>query len=143
MSIGFLFCSILVIGYFFRDYGRTPSKDRLERIADVKLPPTFKVLNDEFHDMMQDYSIDFDIQFDKSSTTEFIKSIKTSKFYNKNSFHIGAWKETDFIVVDSVEAVWCKSPKGFDFQGHEGNGYPFYHIELDTVTNILKYKELG
>jgi len=142
ISICILFCSILVIGYIFRDYGRTPSKDRLERIANVKLPPNFKVLKDEYQDMMQDYAILFDIQFDKNSTTEFIKSIKTSKFYNKNSFHKGAWTENDFIVVDSVKAVWCKSPNGFDFSGQEGHGFPAYYIELDTVTNILKYEEL-
>jgi hypothetical protein len=139
ISTCFLFCSILVIGYCFRDYGRTPSKDRLEKIANVNLPPNFKVLKDEYQDMMQDYCILYDIQFDKKSTTEFIKSIKTSKFYNAKAFHKGTWNENDFISVDFVKAVWCKSPKGFDFSRQDG--LTSYYIELDTVANILKYNE--
>ena len=137
-----LFCLLGAVIYFFKDYGRTPSKDRLEKISNVILPADFKVLKDEYHDMMQDYAILYDIEFDKKSTTEFIKSIKTSKFYNVKSFHTGAWKENDFIVVDRVKAVWSKSPKGFDFSGQEGHGLPSYYIELDTVINILKYEEL-
>lgn len=134
-----LLCFLGAMVYFFKDYGRTPSKERLEKISNVKLPTNFKVLKDEYQDMMQDYCILYDIQFDKNSTTEFIKSIKTSKFYNKNSFHKGAWAENDLIIVDSVKAVWCKSTKGFDFT--KPYGLTKYHIEFDTVANILKYNE--
>ncbi len=131
-------CLVGVVLYWFKDY-RTSSKDRLEKVSDVKLPTDFKVLKDEYQDMWQDYCILYDIQLANNGTTELIKNIKTSKFYNKNSFHNGAWTENDFIAVDSVKAVWCKSPTGFDFSRQDG--LTSYHIELDTVKNILKYNE--
>lgn len=141
INLGFilLLCFLGVLVYFLKDYGRTTSKDRLEKISYVNLPTDFRVLKDEYQDMMQDYCILYDIQFDKNSTTEFIKSIKSSKFYNKNSFHKGAWTENDFIAIDSAKAVWSKSPTGFDFSRQDG--LTSYYIELDTVTNILKYNE--
>lgn len=132
-------CLLGVMVYIFKDYGRTPSKDRLENIANVKLPTDFKVIKDEYQDMMQDYCILYGIQLDKKGMTELIVNIKASKFYNKNSFHNGAWTEKDFVSVDSVKAVWCKSKTGYDFSRQEG--LTLYHIELDTMTNILKYNE--
>ncbi|MES2836925.1 MAG: hypothetical protein V4667_05345 [Bacteroidota bacterium] len=139
VSVCILFFSIVIIGLFFSDFGRTSSNNRLEKKCDVKLPTEFKVLKDEYHDMMQDYCILYDIQFDKNSTKEFIKSIRKSKFYNAKSFHKGVWKEDDFILIDSIKAVWCSSPNGFDF--NRDDGLTTYYIELDTITNILKYNE--
>ncbi len=131
-------CLIGVLLYCFKDY-RTSSKDRLEKASDVKLPTDFKVLKDEYQDMMQDYCILYDIQLDNSATTELIKNIRTSKFFNKNAFHGGAWTENDFVAVDSIKAVWSKSPTGYDFSRQDG--LTSYDIELDTITNILKYNE--
>lgn len=131
-------CFLVVTVYFFKDY-RTPSKDRLEKSSEINLPKEYKVLKDEYQDMMQDYCILYEIQFDKNATIELIKNIKTSKFYNKNSFHKGAWTEDDFIVVDSKKGVWSKSPAGYDFSRLDER--TSYYIELDTITNILKYNE--
>jgi hypothetical protein len=131
-------CLVAVVLYCFKDY-RTSSKDRLEKISDIKLPADFKVLKDEYQDMWQDYCILYDIQLDNNATTELITNIKASKFYNKSSFHNAAWTEKDFVAVDSVKAVWCKSQTGYDFSRQDG--LTSYRIELDTVTNIIKYNE--
>jgi hypothetical protein len=131
-------CIIGVVLYSFKDY-RTPSKERLEKVSDIKLPINLKVLKDEYQDMWQDYCILYDIQLDNNSMPGLIRNIKSSKFYNKNCFHNGAWAEKDFISVDSVKAVWSKSPKGYDFSRPYNR--TTYYIELDTVTNILKYNE--
>ena len=131
-------CVIGIILYSFKDY-RTPSKDRLEKISDIKLPTDFKVLKDEYQDMWQDYCILYDIQLTNSSTTDLIQNIKQSKFYNSNSFHSGAWTEDDFILTDSTKAVWSKSTSGFDFTRQDG--LTSYSIQIDTVTNTLKYNE--
>ncbi len=130
---------LFIILYYLKDY-RISSKDRLEKISAVKLPENFKVLKDEYQDMLPDYSILYDIQFDRNSATELINNIKTSKFYNKDAFHKGAWVETDYITIDSVKAIWCKSPMGYDFSGEVGSTE--YYIELDTMTSILKYAEI-
>lgn len=129
-------CLFGVILYCFKDY-RASSKDRLESISDVKLPKNFKVIKDEYQDMLQDYSIFYDIQFNNNETTELIKNVKSSKFYTKKEIHNGV-AEKDFVTVDSVKAVWYKTTTGFRFLSP---GRTTYYIELDTLTNILKYKE--
>lgn len=131
-------CIISIVLYYFKDY-RTPSKERLEQSTDIKLPTDFKVLKDEYQDMMQDYDLFYDIQLRKNATTNLVKSIKQSRFYNSNLFHNGVWTESDFISADSMKAVWSKSPKGFDF--YRKNRGTQYYIKLDTVTNILQYNE--
>ena len=133
-----LLCLTGVVLFCFKDY-RTSSKDRLEKISGIKLPTNFKVLKDEYQDMWQDYCILYDIQFDKNSTTELIKNIKASKFYNDGSFYKVGWTEGYFMKVDSGKAVWSKSLKGYNFNWQDDR--IMYSIELDTVTNILKYNE--
>ena len=114
-------------------------KDRLEKISDVGLPANFKVLKDEYQDMWQDYCILYDIQFDKNATTELIKGIKTAKFYNSNVNPNSMLYDSLFITVDKEKAIWCKSEKGYRFSRQDG--LTTYSIELDTMTNILKYNE--
>jgi hypothetical protein len=127
-----------VLLFYFKDY-RRPSKDTLENISDIQLPTDFKVIKDEYHDMFQDYCIEYEIQFDKPLTTELIEKIKESKFYNSTLLHDGVWSETDFVTVDSAKAVWSKSTGGYDFNRQDGN--IIYSIELDTLTNNLKFNE--
>lgn len=134
-----LLCLLSLTLYYFNNYSRTSSKDRVEKISNVNLPTDFKVLKDEYQDMMQDYCVLYDIQFDKNSTTKFIESIKASKFYNAKSLHKGAWTQNDFILTDSTKAVWAKSPNGFAFTRQDK--LTSYYIQLDTVTNTLKYTE--
>ncbi|NOZ34540.1 MAG: hypothetical protein GXO80_04490 [Chlorobi bacterium] len=115
------------------------NNERLEKISDIKIPTDYKILKYEYHDMWQDYCIVYDIQFNNNSLKVLTKNIRTSKFYNANSFHKGLWLEHNFIIVDSVKAVWSKSPKGYDF--YRQDGLTYYSIELDTLTKILKYNE--
>jgi len=133
-----LLCLLGVVLYLFKDY-RTPSKDRLEKTSDVKLPSNFKVLKDEYQDMWQDYCIFYDIQFDKNATTELIKGIQSTKFYNPNVNPKSMLYDSLFIKVDNEKAVWCKSEKGYRFSRQDG--LTSYSIELDTLTNVLKYNE--
>lgn len=131
-------CLFGVVFYCFKDY-RTASKDRLEEVSDVKLPLDFKVLKDEYQDMWQDYCILYDIIFDNNATTELIKEIKASKFYNSNVNPNSMLYDSLFITVDNVKAIWCNSEKGYRFSRQDG--LTSYSIELDTLTNILKYNE--
>ena len=131
-------CLVGVVLYCFKDY-RTSSKDRLEKVSDVKLPKNFKVLKDEYQDMWQDYCILYDIQFDSIATTELIKAIKAAKFYNSNVNHSSMLYDSLFITVDNEKAIWCKSEKGYRFSRQDG--LTSYSIELDTLTNILNYNE--
>ncbi|MBX3164595.1 MAG: hypothetical protein KF900_08940 [Bacteroidetes bacterium] len=121
-----------------KDY-RTPSKDRLEQSSDIQLPTDFTVLKDEYQNVWQHYSITYEIQLNNNSVEKLIKSIKTSKFYNKNSFHNGIWDDVYFIKVNSGKALWAKTPKGYDFS--RGDGLTMYQIELDTLIGVLKYHE--
>lgn len=131
-------CSVCVVIYCFKDY-RTPSKVRLEKIADVKIPKGFNVLNDEYQDMVQDYYILYTIQFENRAMAEFIKSIQAAKFYNANVNPQSMPLDSLFIKIDNTKAIWCKSEKGYRFMRNDG--LTSYAIELDTVTNILNYTE--
>lgn len=131
-------CLIGIVLYYFKDY-RTSSRNRLEKISDIKLPTDFKVLKDEYQDMWQDYCILYDIQFDNTATRELMKSIKTAKFYNSNVNPNSMLYDSLFIEVDNEKAIWCKSEKGYRFSRQEG--LTIYSIELDTLRNILKYNE--
>jgi hypothetical protein len=131
----FLFGGVL---YCFKNY-RTSSKDRLEEISNISLPSHFIVLKDEYQDMLPHYCMLYIAQFHINSSKELISNIRKSKYFNLNSFYKGAWKENDFIMVDSVKAVWSKSAKGYDFSSQ--NGLTYYSIEFDTMTNILEYNE--
>ena len=71
------------------DLGRTPSKERLEKVCKVKLPKDCKVIKDDYQDMGQDYCIIYDLQLTDSSTSEFVNSIKTSLYYNPNVSYNG------------------------------------------------------
>lgn len=133
-----LLCVIWVILFCFRNY-RTPSNENLENISNVKLPSNYKVIRDEYDDMLQDYCIYYDIQLDSKSSKDFIKSIKSSKFYNAHYFHQGAWNDSVLIHVDSVKAAWIKSPKGYDFGKPDGRTTCF--ITFDTLTYKLSYQE--
>lgn len=131
-------CLIGVVLFCFKDY-RISSKDRLEKVSDLKLPTDLKVLKDEYQDMWQDYCILYDIQFDKNVMTELIKSIKATKFYNSNVNPNSMLYDSLFVKVDNEKAIWCKSEKGYRFSRQDG--LTSYSIELDTLTKILNYKE--
>ena len=127
-----------ILLFYFRDY-RTPSKERLENISNIKLPADFTVTKDEYEDMLQDYCINYEIQFDKKNLKELIQNIKKSKYYNPNSVHNDAWQDSDFIYSDSLKVVWLKSAKGYDFYCLKER--TTYSIELDTLNNKLLYNE--
>ena len=127
-----------ILLFYFRDY-RTSSKERLENISNIKLPSDYTVIKDEYQDMLQDYCINYEIQFDKNDLKELIQNIKKSKYYNSKSVHNDAWQESDFIDSDSLKAVWLKSPKGYDFNCIKER--LTFSIELDTLKNKLMYNE--
>jgi len=139
--LGFL-CIAGIVMYGFKDY-RKPSKRRIEDVADVHLPAGYRVIKDEYQDMWQDYAILYDIQLQHTSAAELITAIRASKFYNPDAFHEEYWKENDFIMVDSTKAVWARSPQGYDFSVSDVTSRNNVDIMFDTVTNILKYSEMG
>lgn len=130
------FCLIIVMLYCFKDY-RIPSKDRLEKAADVKLPKGFKVTKDEYQDMWQDYNISYTIQFDNAK--ELVKNIKQSKFYNPNVKSNSIIYDSLYINIDNEKAIWYKSETGYVFRR---NAPASYLIKFDTLTNILRYSEV-
>ena len=113
---------------------RTPSKDRVEKISDIKLPDRFKVIKDEYQDMIQDYSIIYEIQLDDKATGELIRSIQLSQYYNQDK---GIEKLTSRII-ERKDTGWLRYHSGHRFIK---NGRTEYYIKLDTTRNILIYNE--
>jgi hypothetical protein len=135
-----LVCITGVILFCFKD-NRTPSKERLEKIGDIKLPNTYQVLSDEYYDSFRGYSIEYKIRLATTATNELIKNIQGSKFYTARLFKDQKFDESDFIGTDSLKALWYKAPNGYNFNGSSTRMN--YIIELDTITSILKYNEFG
>jgi len=133
-----LLCITGVILFCFKDY-RTPSKDRLEKIADVRLPGSYQVLSDEYHNMLLDYSIEYKIKLAPTAANELIKNIKRSKFYTNRVFIYEELSEADYITADSVKGLWYKVRKGYNFSSTSIN--MDYNIEFDTITQVLTYDE--
>jgi hypothetical protein len=120
--------------------GRTPSKIRLEKACDVKLPADIVVIKDEYQDMAQDYSVIFDCKLSKTSMEEFIKSIKNSKYYNSKVEYSGLFTEDLYVRVDSTKSVWCKTKDGYIFNKSEIINHDYW-VWVDTVAMTIKYKE--
>lgn len=129
-------CLVGITLISLRNY-RTPSKERLEEISKIKLPLTFKVLRDEYQDMIQDYCIQYEIQFDNNGKKALIQNIKSSPFYNANSLGTGDY--SSYITIDSIKAVWANSPKGYEFS--KPYGLTTYIIRVDLIHNELSYQE--
>ena len=115
--------------YFFTSCDlRTSSKVRLEQISDVKLPDDFEVVKDEYQDMGQDYCILYNIKFDKTASSEFIESIKKSRFYEQHSN----------IKIDTLP-VWYKSNIGYVFRYKKQ--LTDYTIDFNVSDQSLNYQE--
>lgn len=131
-----ILCLAGITLFSFWNY-RTPSKERLEEISKIKLPSNFKVLKDEYQDMIQDYCIQYEIQFDDNGKNELIQSIKSSPFYNPNSF--GTSYYSSYIKIDSIKAVWARLPTGYEFS--KPDGLTTFFIKVDSIHNKLSYQE--
>lgn len=123
------------------DSGRTSSKERLEKACDIVLPKDNVVIKDEYQDMLQDYAVIYKFTLSKTSLTEFISSIKKSKYYNPSARHTGVFTDNMFLSVDSTRSVWCQSKEGYRFH-KSGNKIPTYSIEVDTITMTVEYQEI-
>ncbi|MFC6998742.1 hypothetical protein [Rufibacter roseus] len=127
-----LFCSC--------DWGRTPSKNRFQTAADIIIPTDIQIIQDEYQDMWQDYAIIYKIGLTPASTTQLIKSIHKSKYYDPvkaKSSILKAGSES----YNGVSGEWLDSEDGYLFQGKEGR--TFFSIELDTVNREAIFKELA
>ncbi|GAB2983361.1 hypothetical protein GCM10027049_20620 [Mucilaginibacter puniceus] len=116
------FFGLLAYSFFARsgllnDWGRTPSKERFEKNCHIKLPPNYKVLRDEYQDMMQDYAIYYTLKMDSVNLNALIKSIRKS-----NGF-------------------WQTSTTGYKF--HRQVGGTDYYVDVDTVNRIASFEEIA
>jgi hypothetical protein len=135
----FILLPILYSSYlYFHKDDRESSKDRLEEIADVKLPQKFRVLKDEFQDMWQDYALFYDIEFTEKQAQEFISSIHKSRHYLTNTIR---QNNNDSLQENSKDTVWTKTDKGYLFSTPSGRTN--YNIYFDTIKNVLKYEEIN
>ena len=140
LRINWLFI-LLPISFSFYVYlhkdDRESSKDRLEEVADVKLPKNFKVLKDEYQDMWQDYAIFYDIEFTDKQAQEFISSIHKSRHYLTNSTR---QNKSDSLQHNLNDTTWTKTDNGYLFS--KPFGRTSYNIDFDTIKNVLNYQEM-
>ena len=133
--LGFL-CFVVLFLFFFKG-DRTPSKDRLENISDVKLPHDIKVIKDEYEDMGQDFCIIYILQFNDQGAKEFSTSIRKSKYFNTLSLYKNFKRDSTFMKIKPEGAIWIKTYKGYEFSTYGCN----YTIYFDTISYKLEYQE--
>jgi len=135
-------CLIGVVLYCFKDY-RTPSKDRLESTINMKVPSDFKVVKDYYYDAapMPHYQILYDIKFSNQSSVELIHKINNSAFLNSKVKPTVELYDSSYILVNGINAVWCRSTTGYRFRRVDEKNLIYYNINFDTLTNILSYEE--
>jgi hypothetical protein len=141
LRINWLFILLPILFSFYvclQKVDRESSKDRLEEVADVKLPNNFKVLKDEYQDMWQDYAIFYDIEFTDKQAQEFISSIHKSRHYLTNTTR---QNNSDSLQYNSNDTTWTKTDKGYLFS--KPFGRTSYNIDFDTIKNILNYQEMN
>lgn len=126
---------------------RTPSHVRFSKACDIKLPRNIKVIKDKYHDLWQDFYIEYEVKLSKESQEKLIESIKQSKFYNPNRLindrinreMIGDIDKDMFLEIDGLRAVWVETENGYKFQTDSGRHS--YSAFVDTVSGIAKFEE--
>jgi hypothetical protein len=134
----FSLCLLGVVLYYFKDH-RTPSIKRIEQVSDIRLPEKIQVLRDEYQDMWRDYNIVYDVQLNNQDVKHLVESITSSKYFSNDFIQKANMPEDEIISDDIVNAVWFRSPQGYDFTRTDGQ--TVYRIEFDTLTKVLKYRE--
>ncbi len=126
MSIKFS-ASLVTILLFITSCGEKKSAERFEDVCGIALPEDVEVLKDEFIDAGKDYGIQFNVQMGPEDRRKCAASIRSSKLF----------------VNDTTEKsnAWQPTKRGFRFfRAKDG---VFYNIEVDTVSGVVTYNELG
>jgi hypothetical protein len=126
MSVKFSAAAIAVV-LFISSCSERKSRDRFEEVCGIALPEDVEVLKDEFIDAGKDYGIQFNVQMGPEDRRKCAASIRSSKlFTNDTTEKSNAWQPTQ---------------RGFRFfRAKDGI---FYNIEVDTVSGVVTYNELG
>jgi hypothetical protein len=117
---------------------RTSSKTRFEKACDIKLPRGYKVVRDEYQDMLQDFVIYFTIKFDSTSQKELTSNIRRSKYYD-DKFNIHPHDLPIDIVDPKLEAIWVNSFEGYRFINR--NFQHHFSVIVDTISNQAEFTE--
>lgn len=130
---------IILLGILSSCSYRTPSQERFSKALDVYIPKEVEVIRDEYQDMLQDYSIYYNIRLSQSQMTEFIQSIKKSKYYNADLLITKYFSEKMLIKYDNNKAVWGKTKTGYMFRSV--NDLHTFSAKIDTMNNLASFNE--
>ena len=117
----------IVLFLFITSCSEKKSRDRFEDAWGIALPEDVEVLKDEFIDAGKDYGIQFNVQLGPEDRRKCAASIRGSKLF----------------IVDTTEKsnAWQPTSRGFRFfLAKDGISYS---IEVDTVSGLVTYNELG
>ncbi len=141
IKVTFLIVFVVLLSFivYYDKTWNPQSKIRIEQASQIILPTKFKVIRDEYQDMIQDYGIIYEIQFDSLSSSHLIQNIKTSVLYTNNVSADKTLHNSLFIHVGKAKAAWFRSNKSYVFIKQEGTIH--YSIDFDTSLRVLKYNE--
>lgn len=123
-SIEFMRLTILILIFLcFSCETRTSSDKRFETNIGFALPTEKEVLRDEYHDMLQDYAIIYEVELSTTSNQMMISKIRS------------------LIETNSKECNWSFADNGFNCLCEKG--LTLYIVTYDTLNRRLKYEELA
>tara|TARA_R110002072_G_C7926568_1_gene531385 strand:- start:1212 stop:1601 length:390 start_codon:yes stop_codon:yes gene_type:complete len=110
--------------------GRTPSEERFEKTTGISIPKNVEVLKDDYHDMIQDYAIEYSIRLTSDQLTEVTTSILSSKFFNPAIVGDEIIRD-EYFPRESANSVWYRTNTGFCFTNrNDRTGVAVYNTPL-------------
>jgi hypothetical protein len=135
----FIIALCVIVGLIYFVNNNLSNKSRLENISDIKLPPLFIVLKNEYRDFTPHFQIIYEVKFDEKSSIELESSITKSSFYHKTEVRDDFSSRT-VTQSENEKPIWFKTPYGYCFRFAD-NGKTYYDITFNTQTNVLLYEE--
>lgn len=93
------------------------------------MPDGYSVLVDDYQQAGKDFYIQYNIQFDKDSTYQMIRQIKSSKFYSVDH------------AQTLYDSVWYVENDLYKFEAWDESVDRKYQIVFNPVNGVLNYLE--
>ena len=105
------------------------SEKAISRMLDIELPEKVEVLNDEYEDMGQDFSLKYTIKLSTEQMTSVTESIRKSKYYT--DYKPEKKNRLESVEGNDIKGYWLKTGYGYSFKSDINSSYAF--AQIDTI----------
>ena len=117
---------------------RQSSRLRFSEKCGIEIPKDVIVIKDEYQNMLQDFVIEYEIEFSDNSINKILKSIKNSEYFNTNIAN-DSYKTSDKLLNNNQsDAIWFQSNSGYKYENYGDNQNCFAFIDTVKMTGVFK-----